>query len=74
MDIILVITKSTEIAATLIKCKSIEDAIERMKTEYDKLCRRTNFDYYNTYIDEDEGYAQVALDLGLTEFRIGIAV
>jgi len=71
MDIILVITKSTEIAATLIRCDSIEDAITKMKTEYDELCRSNIFDYYNTYINEDEQYAQVVYDLGTAEFRIG---
>jgi len=71
METILAITNSTSSAIKLIVCKSTEDAIKLMEKTYDKLCKENSYDYDNTYIDEDLGYAQVANGFELTEFRIG---
>ena len=71
MEIILAITNSTSSTIKLIACKSIEDALDKMKNLYNDLCRKMDYDYYNTYFDEDLRYAQVICGLEQTEFRIG---
>ena len=72
MKTILAITTSTSCAIKLIVCETTEDAISKMKNTYDKLCKETAYDYYNTYFDEEEGYAQIVNGLEQTEFRIGL--
>lgn len=71
MEIILAITSSTSCAIKLIACNTIEEAVNTMKHIYEKLCRENSYDYHNTYLDEEEGYAQVVNGLEQTEFRIG---
>lgn len=71
MGAILTITKNTSVTVKLIVCENTKDAIEKMKSAYDKLCKETSYDYYNTYFDEDLGYAQVVSGLEQVEFRIG---
>ena len=72
MGTILAITTSTNCAIKLIVCETAEDAVHKMKCTYEKLCKETSYDYYNTYLDEEEGYAQVVNGLEQTEFRIGV--
>ena len=71
MGTILAITSSTSCAIKLIVCETIEEAICKMKCYYDKMCKENSYDYHNTYLDEEEGYAQVVNGLEQTEFRIG---
>ena len=71
MGTILAITSSTNCTIKLIDCKTTENAIAKMKSIYNKLCKEKPYDYYNTYCDEDEGYAQIVDGLEQTELRIG---
>ena len=71
MKTILAITKSTSSTIKLIVCETTEEAINKMKHIYEKLCKEDSYDYYNTYIDEEIGYAQIVNGLEQTEFRIG---
>ena len=71
METILAITNSTSCAIELIACKTNKEAIELLKSTYDNLCKKTNYDFYNTYLDEESGYAQIVSGLEQTEFRIG---
>jgi len=71
MEIILAITNSTSSTIKLIVCENTGQAIDKMKKIYNKLCKERNYDYYNTYIDEESGYAQIVNGLEQTEFRIG---
>ena len=71
MGTILAITTNTSCSIKLIKCETTEDAIYRMKNTYEKLCKEHSYDYHNTFIDEEEGYAQVVYGLEQTELRIG---
>ena len=71
MKTILAITKSTSDTIQLIACETAEEAMHKMKSTYDELCKENSYDYYNTYIDEDSGYAQIVNGLEQTEFRIG---
>ena len=71
MDTILAITNSTSCAIKLIACKTYEEAVQLMKNTYNRLLCETSYDLYNTYIDEEFGYAQIVSGLEQTEFRIG---
>lgn len=71
MKTILAITSSTNCKIELIVCESIDDAIGKMKTIYEKLCSKNYYDYYNTFLDEEVGYAQIVNGLEQTEFRVG---
>ena len=71
METILAITRSTSCALELIACKTRKEAVKHMKYAYDKFCKENSYDYYNTYIDEESGYAQIVNGLEQTEFRIG---
>ena len=71
METILAITNSTSCAIKLIACKTYEEALQKMKNTYDNLLIGTNYDFYNTFFDEDSGYAQIVSELEQTEFRIG---
>ena len=71
MRTILAITTNTKCNIKLIKCETAEEAIRTMKKTYEKLCKKSAYDYHNTFIDEEEGYAQVVNGLEQTEFRIG---
>ena len=71
METILAITNSTNSTIKLIVCRNTEEAINKMKNTYNKLCEENSYDHYNTYIDEESGYAQIVYGLEQTEFRIG---
>ena len=71
METILAITNSTSCAIKLIACKTYEEAIKIMKNTYDNLLVGKDYDFYNTFFDEDSGYAQIVLELDQIEFRIG---
>lgn len=71
MGTILAITNSTSSKIELVECETTEEAIHKMKSTYDKICRENSYDYNNTYIDEEAGYAQIVNGLEQTEFRIG---
>lgn len=71
MKTILAITNSTSSTIKLIACEDTKDAIIKMKTTYENFCKKHSYDYYNTYIDEELGYAQIVNGLEQTEFRIG---
>jgi hypothetical protein len=68
---VLAITNSINTKIELISCQSFEEAINRMKIVFTKLCDRSKYDINNTYLDEDEGYAQIVNGIELVEFRIG---
>ena len=72
MRIILAITNSTDCAIKLIACKTRIEAIRLMKNTYEKLCKETDYDLYNTFCDEESGYAQIVSGLEQTELRIGM--
>lgn len=71
MGNILIMTKNTDVKAKLINCGDESEAINIMKDMYFKLCKNKCYDYNNTYIDEDLGYAQIVSGLEQIEFRIG---
>ena len=71
METILAITNSTSCAIKLIACNTYEEAMKLMKNTYDNLLIGNNYDYYNTFFDEDSGYAQIVSELDQIEFRIG---
>ena len=71
MKILLAITKNTDTEIKLYECESNEEAKEKMKKIYKEFCQQQDYDYYNTYIDEESGYAQITFGLEQIEFRIG---
>lgn len=71
METILAITNSTSCAIKLVACKTYEEAMKLMKNTYDNLLVGKKYDYYNTYFDEDSGYAQIVSELEQIELRIG---
>lgn len=71
MKTILAITNSTSCAIKLVACKTYDEAIRLMKNTYNNLLIGNDYDFYNTFIDEDSGYAQIVSGLEQTEFRIG---
>ena len=71
METILAITNSTSCAIKLIACKTYEEAIQLMQNTYNRLICETSYDLYNTFFDEDSGYAQIVSGLEQTELRIG---
>lgn len=68
---VLAITNNLDVAIQLIVCKTVDEAVEKMKEMYTNTCNENQYDYYNTYIDEEGKYAQIVDDLKQTEFRIG---
>lgn len=72
METILAITNSTDCKIKLIECKTNKEAVELMKSTYEKLCKETNYDMHNTFYDEESGYAQIVSGLKQTELRIGM--
>jgi hypothetical protein len=42
-----------------------------MKNKYNNLLNGNDYDFYNTFFDEDSGYAQIVSGLEQIEFRIG---
>ena len=71
MKTILVITKNTDTEIQLYECESNEEAKEKIKYLYKEFCRQQDYDYHNTYINEELGYAQIVFGLEQIEFRIG---
>lgn len=71
METILAITNSVDNGIKLIACHTKEEAIEQMEIEYRNACNSAIYDYNNTYIDKDDGYAQVVEGLKQIEFRVG---
>lgn len=69
--VFLAITNSTNSKIKLINCNSQDEALNKMKVVYDKLCIGTYYDEDNSFLDEQEGYAQVVNGLEQTEIRIG---
>lgn len=71
METILAITNSTSCAIRLIVCKTYDEAIRLMKNTYNNLLDGNDYDFYNTFLDEDSGYAQIVSGLEQIEFRLG---
>ena len=71
MEAILAITKNTSSAIKLVACKTYEEAIKLMKNTYDSLLVGNDYDFYNTFFDEESGYAQIVSGFEQTELRIG---
>ena len=71
METILAITNSVNSNIKLLAFKTKEEAINKMEAEYKSICNDSLYDYHNTYIDKDEGYAQVVKGLKQIEFRVG---
>jgi hypothetical protein len=71
MGTILAITNNMNYAIKLIACKTQIEAINLMKSTYDKICNEKCYDINNTFLDEDSGYAQIVSGLEQTEIRIG---
>ena len=71
METILAITNSKDSAIKLIACNTYEEAMTLMKNTYNNLLSVSDYDFYNTFLDEDSGYAQIVSGLEQTEFRIG---
>lgn len=68
---VLAITNSVNAKIELIDCESKEKAICEMKKLYNKKRNGKRYDVNNTYLDEDECYAQIVNGLEQVEFRIG---
>ena len=68
---VLVMTNSKNSSCKLISFKTYEEAINAMKDTYENLCFGNKYDFHNTFMDEDSGYAQVVVGLDRTELRIG---
>lgn len=71
MKKVLTITNSINTKVELIVCKTIEEAIEKMKMLYHEKCNNIKYDINNTYLDEEEEYAQIVDGLEQIEYRIG---
>ena len=71
METILAITNSTNFEIKLIVCETYSDAIKLMECTYNSLINKNDYDFYNTFFDEDSGYAQIVSGLEQIEFRIG---
>ena len=71
MGTILAITNSTSCAIKLVACNTYEEAIKLMKNAYNNLLIGNDYDFYNTFLDEDSGYAQIVTGFEQMEFRIG---
>ena len=71
MEIILAITNSTNCAIKLIACNTYDEAIKLMKNIYDNSLIGNDYDFYNTFFDEESGYAQIVSGFEQTELRIG---
>ena len=71
METILAITKNTSTTIKLVACKTYEEAIRLMKNTYDSLLVGNDYDFYNTFLDEESGYAQIVSGFEQTELRIG---
>lgn len=71
METILAITNNMDYTIKLIKCKTNSEANELMRNTYKKICEENNYDLYNTFYDEESGYAQIVSGFKLTEMRIG---
>jgi hypothetical protein len=67
---VLAVTNSVNSKIELILCNSTEEAINKMKKMFKKKCSK-RCDLNNTYLDEEECYAQVVNGLEQVEFRIG---
>ena len=68
---VLVVTNTINTKIDLIAFQTIEDALSEMKKRYLEIINNIKYDTNNTYLDEDEKYAQVVDGLEQTEFRIG---
>ena len=68
---VLVVTNTINTKIDLIVFQTIEDALSEMKKRYLEKINNMKYDTNNTYLDEDEKYAQVVDGLEQTEFRIG---
>lgn len=68
---VLVVTNTINTKIDLIAFQTIEDALSEMKKRYLEKINNIKYDTNNTYLDEDEKYAQVVDGLEQTEFRIG---
>lgn len=68
---VLAITNSFNSKLELIECKTKDEALDKMKSLYKKKCQRKKYDVNNTYLDEDDCYAQIVNGLEQVEFRIG---
>lgn len=68
---VLVVTNSINSKIDLIAFQTIEDALREMKKRYLEKISNIKYDTNNTYLDEEEKYAQVVDGLEQTEFRIG---
>lgn len=68
---VLVVTNTINTKIDLIAFQTIEDALSEMKKRYLEKINNIKYDSNNTYLDEDEKYAQVVDGLEQTEFRIG---
>ena len=68
---VLVITNNKNSSIKLISFKTYEEAINAMKDTYENLCFGIKYDFQNTFMDEDSGYAQVVVGLEQIELRIG---
>ena len=71
MGTILAITNSTDFEIKLIVCNTYDEAIQLMENTYNNLLNGNDYDFYNTFFDEDSGYAQIVSGLEQIEFRIG---
>jgi hypothetical protein len=68
---VLAVTNTINTKIDLIAFQTIEDALSEMKKRYLEKINNMKYDTNNTYLDEDEKYAQVVDGLEQTEFRIG---
>jgi len=71
MKTVLAMTNNVNSCIKLVLCKTKDEAIKKMETEYRNLCDKIMYDYDNTYIDTEDGYAQVVEGLRQIEFRVG---
>lgn len=70
-EVLLIVTRnySTDTEVYYYGCESL--ALMQLKTFYlDEIKKIDAYDFNNTYIDEDHGYAQVTNGLKVIEFRI----
>ena len=68
---VLAVTNSVNSKIDLFVFKTIEEATKEMKIMYLEKLNTIKYDTNNTYLDEDEQYAQVVDGLEQIEFRIG---
>lgn len=68
---VIAVTRSYNDKLDLFNCKNKEEAKELVSSMYNTFKKNKKIDLNNTFISDDNMYAQVANGLEITEIRVG---